>query len=199
MNIKRIFKIIFVSIVFGGLFETGTFIRNSSNQSYLKKSEQSQKTIEVMFTPGEECTQRIVNNIKQAKKEILVQAYSFTSAPIIEALIQQHKKGIKIIILLDKSQENSIYVAKVLNAGIEVYIDKMSGIAHNKVIILDQSKVFTGSFNFSQGAQTRNAENSLLITDKEIVIKFYKNFFNRLQCKTTTKKTNEQPKFISKL
>lgn len=38
----------------------------------------------------------------KAKKRILVQAYSFTSAPIAEALVDAFKRGIKVQIILDK-------------------------------------------------------------------------------------------------
>lgn len=138
-------------------------------------------TIEVLFTPGDPCTQRIVEHINSAKKEILVQAYSFTSAPIINTLIKKHQQGVKVIVILDKSQEKTVYTRKIKNTGIPVYIDRLPGIAHNKVIIIDQKKVFTGSFNFSQAAQTRNAENSLLITEKQIVTKFLNNFYKRLR------------------
>ncbi|MSQ65236.1 MAG: hypothetical protein EXR37_02605 [Limnohabitans sp.] len=35
--------------------------------------------------------------------------------------------------------------------------------AHNKVIVVDGELVITGSFNFTNSAQTRNAENLLVL------------------------------------
>jgi phosphatidylserine/phosphatidylglycerophosphate/cardiolipin synthase-like enzyme len=43
--------------------------------------------IQVYFSPHGGCTDAVVDAIGQAKSEILVQAYSFTSAPIAKALV----------------------------------------------------------------------------------------------------------------
>lgn len=45
----------------------------------------------VCFTPGDECIGLIVDNINKAKKTVLVQAYSFTAAPIAKALVNAKK------------------------------------------------------------------------------------------------------------
>jgi phosphatidylserine/phosphatidylglycerophosphate/cardiolipin synthase-like enzyme len=55
----------------------------------------------------------------------------------------------------------------------------VSGIAHNKVMIIDDMHVLTGSFNWSQAAATSNAENLLLITDKEINQLYTANWIER--------------------
>ena len=59
---------------------------------------------QVCFSANGGCTETIVNQIEAAKSEILVQAYSFTSVPIAKALLNAHKRGIKVEALLDKSQ-----------------------------------------------------------------------------------------------
>src|ERR1035437_2220528 len=79
--------------------------------------------------------------IYRAKQEILVQAYSFTSKPIAKALIDAHKRGIKIEAVLDKSQRKEKYTSAdfIAHAGIPTYIDSAHAIAHNKIIIIDRS------------------------------------------------------------
>jgi phosphatidylserine/phosphatidylglycerophosphate/cardiolipin synthase-like enzyme len=49
----------------------------------------------VCFTPGGNCTDAIVQALNDAKHTILVQAYSFTSAPIAKALLDAHKRGVQ--------------------------------------------------------------------------------------------------------
>jgi phosphatidylserine/phosphatidylglycerophosphate/cardiolipin synthase-like enzyme len=61
--------------------------------------------ISVFFSPNGGCTTAIIEEINNAKSEILVQAYSFTSAPIAKSLVDAHKKGIKVLVILDKSQK----------------------------------------------------------------------------------------------
>jgi phosphatidylserine/phosphatidylglycerophosphate/cardiolipin synthase-like enzyme len=45
-----------------------------------------------------------VQALSNAKSTVLVQAYSFTSAPIAKALLDAHKRGVQVQVILDKSQ-----------------------------------------------------------------------------------------------
>ncbi|MGC8602602.1 MAG: phospholipase D-like domain-containing protein [Desulfomonilaceae bacterium] len=63
--------------------------------------------VQVYFSPNGGCTQAIVNEINNSKSEILVQAYSFTSTPIAKALLEAHKRGVKVEVILDKSQRKA--------------------------------------------------------------------------------------------
>ena len=123
--------------------------------------------IQVRFSPGGHCTQFVEKPIAKAQKTILVQAYAFTSLPIAEALIAAHQRGIVVKMLVDRSQLTSKYsqVRHVMEQGVTVAVDRVPGIAHNKVMIIDDQYVLTGSFNWTQAAEKRNAENLVLIND----------------------------------
>jgi phospholipase D len=58
-------------------------------------------------------------------------------------------------------------------------MDIVPGIAHNKVMIIDEKKVITGSFNFTDAADKRNSENVIIIEDKETVKQYINNWYNR--------------------
>ena len=126
--------------------------------------------VQVFFSPRGGAQEALVATIGQAKDTIFVQAYSFTSAPIAKALVDAAKRGVKIEAILDKSQRSARYTGATFlkNEGIPVYIDDKHAIAHNKVMIIDGSIVVTGSFNFTKAAEEKNAENLLIIRDKEI-------------------------------
>ncbi len=81
-----------------------------------------------------------------ARQTVLVQAYSFTSAP--KALVDAHKRGVRVEVILDKSQRTEKYSAAdfLAHAGIPTRIDAQHAIAHNKIMILDRATVITGSF-----------------------------------------------------
>ncbi|MBF0552184.1 MAG: phospholipase D family protein [Deltaproteobacteria bacterium] len=121
--------------------------------------------VRVCFSPGGDCTANIVQEIDAAKTEILVQAYSFTSAPIAKALLEAKKRGIHLTVILDKSQRSQKYTSArfMQNSGIPVYIDDAHALVHNKIITIDRSTVITGSFNFTKAAEEKNAENLLII------------------------------------
>jgi len=68
-------------------------------------------------------------------------------------------------VLLDqKSDHTNRYVIDLLNnAQVSMRLDGKHAIAHNKVMLIDENIVITGSFNFTNSAETRNAENFLIL------------------------------------
>jgi hypothetical protein len=117
-------------------------------------------TIHSCFTPGQDCTHQITDQIVKANHSILVQAYGFSSKNIADALIAAKNRGVNVKVILDKSQRKQKYslLYYIVDAGIPVWIDMKPAIAHNKVMIIDDKEVITGSFNFTDAAQKRNAE-----------------------------------------
>jgi phosphatidylserine/phosphatidylglycerophosphate/cardiolipin synthase-like enzyme len=55
---------------------------------------QAQSPWTVCFSPRGGCTQLIVDTLVNARSEVLVQAYSFTSEPIAQALVEAHARGL---------------------------------------------------------------------------------------------------------
>ncbi len=138
---------------------------------------------EVYFSPHGSATEAVVRALGNAKKEILVQAYSFTSAQIAKALVDAYKRGVKVTVVLDRSQRSEKYSSAdfVNNAGIPTYIDAKHAIAHNKVMIIDEATLITGSFNFTKAAEEKNAENLLVLKgDPDLVRKYLANFEEHL-------------------
>jgi len=148
---------------------------NAPGQSYTKDVVPA---ISVFFSPDGGCTDAIVKNLGQAKSNVLVQAYSFTSAQIAEALVKVRRRGIHIEVILDKSQKSEKYSSAdfLAHAGIKVTIDSEHRIAHDKVMIIDGSVVITGSFNFTKSAEKSNAENLLVIRSREVARKYTENW-----------------------
>mgnify|MGYP001359743771 CR=1 FL=1 len=133
---------------------------------------------QVYFSPNGGATQAIINEINNAKSEILVQSYSFTSTPIAQVLVEAHKRGVKVEAILDKSQRKGQYTSATFlaNTGVLTFIDDKHAIAHNKVMIFDREAVITGSFNFTKAAEEKNAENLLIIKSKELASAYIDNW-----------------------
>lgn len=139
------------------------------------------KKINICFTPPSGCGSLIAKEIVKARDTIYMQAYNLTSKSIIFQLKRAYLRGVSVNILVDGgnlSDNKNIY-RDLKNAGINILFDKMSGIAHNKVIIIDELKVVTGSFNFTKSADYKNAENVLLIEDAKISYKYLQNWKKR--------------------
>ena len=146
-------------------------------------SSAAQPRIAVLFSPGGGCTEAIIEAIRGAKTSIEVQAYSFTSAPIAKAVAEAHQRGVKVRVVLDKSQRTERYTSATYlhNQKVPVWIDDEHAIAHNKVIVIDRSLILTGLFNFTKSAEERNAENLLIIQGhRDLVAKYAANFEEHL-------------------
>jgi len=100
---------------------------------------------QVYFSPDGGCTEAVVAELSKAKSTVYVQAYSFSSAPIAQALVDAHKRGVVVQVILDKSQRTERYSSAdfVAHAGIPTFIDAQHAIAHNKIIIIDGAVVLT--------------------------------------------------------
>ena len=138
-----------------------------------------QKSTDVYFSPKGGCVSAIVAELTKARSAILVQAYSFTCRDIANALIAAVKRGVSVTILLDKSNEAESYSAlgDLEGHGIDVRIDGVHAIAHNKVMVIDSRTVLTGSFNFTQQAEHENAENLIVMRNQpELAVLYHNNF-----------------------
>lgn len=137
--------------------------------------------INVCFSPEGQCTNGIVSAIEDAKTSILVMAYSFTSLQIAQALVDAYERGVDVQILIDKSQikNKHSHLSFLSKKGVPVFIDPAVGTAHNKTMILDDRFVLTGSFNWSKAANSKNAENILLIDDPSLAQIYKENWERR--------------------
>ncbi len=135
----------------------------------------------VCFSPGGKCTNKIIKETEAATREILVQMFLFTSAPLRNALVKAQKRGINVEVILDKrEQKNQQYkTAKALSkGGVTVYTDDKHTNAHNKVMIIDREIIITGSFNYTYPAESKNAENILIIRSGDLAKIYADNWLN---------------------
>jgi phosphatidylserine/phosphatidylglycerophosphate/cardiolipin synthase-like enzyme len=134
--------------------------------------------IDLYFSPNGGCTEAIVAELDAAKSDVLVQAYSFTSDRIAKALVAAHRRGVRVEVILDKSQRTEKYSSAdfIAHAGIPVLIDAEHKIAHNKIIVIDGETIVTGSFNFSKAAEESNAENLLIIRSRSLAESYTANW-----------------------
>lgn len=137
----------------------------------LKRSAKSNVTatasFEVAFSPSHESEAAIVRFIGEAQASAKVAAYSFTSKEIASALVQAARRGVDVRVVVDKSQLGERYTAATFlaNQGVPVRVDSRYAIQHQKVIIVDDKSVETGSYNFTASARDRNSENVLIIRE----------------------------------
>jgi phosphatidylserine/phosphatidylglycerophosphate/cardiolipin synthase-like enzyme len=122
-------------------------------------------TIDPCFTPGGNCLSLVLDEIGKAKSEILVQAHSLNAKPVADALVKAKETGVKVEIILDKgaaaAHNNAVYFS-MLN-GIPTYLDGQHAASDNNVLILDKGTVIAGNFKLRREADSRNAENVIIV------------------------------------
>lgn len=119
------------------------------------------------FSPNGGAKLAIQTAIAGAKSSILVLTYTDTNVGIFQSLAAAARRGVRVQIVADeycaalpKSQ-----IPAVAAAGVPVRLDSAEKIMHEKVMIVDGTTVFTGSFNFSEPAENANAEDLIRIDD----------------------------------
>jgi len=63
----------------------------------------SSARVAVYFSPNGGATDAVVRERNAATSQVVMQAYSFTSAPIAKALVEAQERGVKILAVLDTS------------------------------------------------------------------------------------------------
>lgn len=152
-----------------------------------------EQSLTVCFTPNGRCQNVVIQAIDNARLSIKMQTYSFTSKEIAKALLRAQKRGVDIKILADRSQLTAQYsqIPTLKNSNVSVLIDRVPGIAHNKIIIIDDQVILTGSYNWTNAAEHRNAENLLRIQNPEITGHYLKNWNERAQKAIKDKEKND--------
>lgn len=145
---------------------------------------QDLRKVEVLFSPeqGQKILQRLKDTIQNAEERVYILIFSFTLDEIAEAIIEKHRQGLDVKIIMDKGQASSKWAAteKIKQAGIPLVIKAGSkgGYMHIKALIADDT-VLTGSYNYSKSATNRNDENFFIIKDR-YVLQAHLTKFNQL-------------------
>jgi phosphatidylserine/phosphatidylglycerophosphate/cardiolipin synthase-like enzyme len=134
--------------------------------------------VKAYFSPDGGATNAIVREIEASRKEVLVQAYVLSSQPIVAALMNAHKKGVAVRLILDKSERGEGLTPGTIlaNAGVPVFLDNKHVLAHSNIIIIDGQTVITGSFSFTRAAEEANSEDLVIIKSSEAAQEYRHNW-----------------------
>ncbi len=134
--------------------------------------------IAAFFSPRGGCEEAIVSAIDAAKKTVDCAVYTFTSRPIAQALVRAKRRGVKVRVIVDRTQSAGTYSKKryLLKKGIPVRTHIGEGLMHNKFAVIDTAIVVTGSFNWTASANEYNYENLLVIRSRALAKAFEREF-----------------------
>ena len=151
---------------------------------------------ECYFFPNPKNEQRVVNMFRTCKKTLDIAIFTFTRDSIAQAILEAQQRGVKVRCLGDdgNSKVKGSDVRLLASVGIPCKTDNnLRFHMHNKMAILDNSVVITGSFNWTNQAINKNQDNILFIEDKNIANQ-YTEHYNKIWDSFDTIITKEEAK-----
>ena len=151
---------------------------------------------ECYFFPNPSNEQRVVSMFRTCKKSLDIAIFTFTRDSIAQAILDAHQRGLKIRCIGDdgNSKVKGSDVRLLASVGIPCKTDNNPRFhMHNKMAIIDNSVVITGSFNWTNQAINKNQDNILFIEDKNIANQ-YTEYFNKIWDSFDTVITKEDAK-----
>jgi phosphatidylserine/phosphatidylglycerophosphate/cardiolipin synthase-like enzyme len=135
----------------------------------------------VYFSPGEECLQAIIHNIRHAKNKIRICLFTISDDRIAEELISKSKQGVSVRIITDNDKmfDKGSDIEKLHRAGVPIRVDMTRNHMHHKFALFDSDITLTGSYNWTRSAERYNHEN-ILITDSSKVLREFNKEFDSL-------------------
>jgi phosphatidylserine/phosphatidylglycerophosphate/cardiolipin synthase-like enzyme len=137
--------------------------------------------VQVYFSPEDKVMDHMIQIVSSAQSNIRFMAFSFTDYPLAKAMIDRAAAGVDTAGIYEKvgsdaegAEMKTFYCAKV-----PVRQDGNPKFLHDKIIIIDNHFVISGSFNFSSNAADSNDENMIIIDNPDIA-KLYMQEFAKL-------------------
>jgi phosphatidylserine/phosphatidylglycerophosphate/cardiolipin synthase-like enzyme len=145
--------------------------------------------MKAFFSPDDRLATTLIDLINAEKKRIVVAIYTFTYKDIAQALVDAHHRGVQVEVVADHGYGNDRYskIPLLANNKIPVWSyqtksgDRDASLMHNKFCvfednILHKAIVWTGSYNFTVRATTRNQENVIVLDNRKIVDQYLEHF-----------------------
>jgi type IV secretion system protein VirD4 len=169
----------------GGTMICGDPITSQFSGEGLSQPMPQGASYEIGFSPRRNAKEIVLSAIIEAKAELLIAAYSFTSRDIALAISEKHAQGVDVKIIVDAKQnddkQSGFNACKFLqDAGITVIRSTCYEAMHHKFIVVDGESVQLGSFNYSVSADKSNAETAIYIRNAPPVALAYRDEWHRL-------------------
>jgi phosphatidylserine/phosphatidylglycerophosphate/cardiolipin synthase-like enzyme len=137
--------------------------------------------IQIYFSPEDHVMDHMIPLVSSANSSIRFMAFSFTDFPLAKAMLDRSSAGVNVAGIFEKvgSETESSELHTFFCAKVPARQDGNPKFLHDKVIIVDNRFVISGSFNFSSNATENNDENVIII-DNPTIANLYTQEFERL-------------------
>ena len=107
--------------------------------------------------------------------------FTSTDNRISGAILECHRRGVKLRIITDddKSEDRGSDIERLEQAGIAMRMQHSPHQMNDKVALLENKKLKTGSYNWTRSAAEVNEEN-IIVSGEEGLVKQFSDYFNEL-------------------
>jgi phosphatidylserine/phosphatidylglycerophosphate/cardiolipin synthase-like enzyme len=144
------------------------------------------KHAELYFSPSDAVEEQIIRHIETADYDLEVGTMLITRETFAQAIAATHNRGVFTgVVINDTSNAASRPPYAIMAAALpadRLHVYSTGGTWHHKYAMADQSApwsdpvIITGSHNWSNAANTRNDENTLIIYDDKVVNLYYQDW-----------------------
>ncbi|MEM7101875.1 MAG: phospholipase D-like domain-containing protein [Bacteroidota bacterium] len=135
--------------------------------------------VECYFSPSDNTTSKIEAALLSATNSIEFALLSFTHNALGSAINDQHDSGVNVRGIIESTGDQGTEYDFLVGEGINVQSHPLSSQLHHKYALVDENIVVTGSHNWSNSAEQRNDENTLIIYNDELGNQFLQEFTAR--------------------
>lgn len=148
------------------------------------------KVIDSYFSPSDDTNGKIIDAINSAETDLEIATMLITRSDVKNTLLAKYNAGLTNINLLVDSQNPTGNQISAIQAGLpqgHAMVFTLSGIMHHKFLVADNFNsnsdplVLTGSHNWSNSAETKNDENTLIVHDANIANQYFQAFADLYQ------------------
>jgi phosphatidylserine/phosphatidylglycerophosphate/cardiolipin synthase-like enzyme len=114
--------------------------------------------------------------IDSARLTVDVAIYSLSLNSIRDALIDAHKRGVQVRMVMESENLDRTDPQKIKDAGIPILGDRREGLMHDKFVVIDNSEVWLGSMNFTDSGGYLDNNTLMRIRSVKVAENFTKEF-----------------------
>ncbi len=143
--------------------------------------------IALYFSPSDQTALHIKEELDRATSSVNIAMLTLTRSDLAQELVTLKSSSVKVRVILDNNTDTGTQFPFLQTNGIDIRLKgtAITGLLHHKYAIIDadkastESRVITGSYNWTNSAETVNSENTLIIFDRQIANEFLQEFKSR--------------------
>ena len=143
----------------------------------------TQKTVEleggqvkVFFAPSSSISNELVMFLESAQDSIALCVFELNLPAVAEVLIARYKQGVDVRVIVDSDYKEEKEISQLQRAGVPIRFDERRAFMHNKFVVVDEKRVWTGSYNFTHNGTYRNDNNAITLLSAKLAENYLKEF-----------------------